>query len=449
MQGKPRIAVIGAGLGGTAAAALLQREGFNVRLYEQAPAFSRLGAGIHVGPNVMKIMRRIGIEDGLNAMGCHPDYWYSRDWKTGEVIAQIPLGDYAVSHYGATYLTVHRGDFHALLTDAVAPGTLLFDKKLTQVEDLGDVVRLSFADGTVEEADIVIGADGVNSKIRETLLGAEPPKYTGYIAHRAVFPISRVKGFTHDRCTKWWSDDRHMMVYFDTGKLDEIYYVTGVPEPTWDMSKSWLPSSIDEMRAAFDGWHQGVQSLIEGTVEVTKWPLLERDPLPLWSRGRLVLLGDACHPMKPHMAQGCRDGDRGRRDADALLRRSRARRLRHDLCVVRGEPRRARQQGATGLAREHLAAHQRESRLVLRLRCIRGTAGRACRGRGARQPGHRGYRHRRGLSAGLARVFGPAGADRPTRSGRRGPVDAVRSTITVNPGGAATSHCRPQAKPAP
>jgi 6-hydroxynicotinate 3-monooxygenase len=95
-----------------------------------------------------------------------------------------------------------------------------------------------------------------------------------------------------------------MMVYFDTSKLDEIYYVTGVPEPEWDLSKSWVPSSIEEMRAAFDGWHPGVQSLIEGTVEVTKWPLLERDPLPLWSRGRLVLLGDACHPMKPHMAQG-------------------------------------------------------------------------------------------------------------------------------------------------
>ena len=156
----------------------------------------------------------------------------------------------------------------------------------------------------MEAADIVIGADGVNSRIRETLLGAEPPKYTGYVAHRAVFPIARVKGFTHDRCTKWWTDDRHMMVYFDTGKLDEIYYVTGVPEPDWDLSKSWVPSSIEEMRAAFDGWHAGVQSLIEGTVEVTKWPLLERDPLPLWSRGRPVLLGDACHPMKPHMAQG-------------------------------------------------------------------------------------------------------------------------------------------------
>jgi 6-hydroxynicotinate 3-monooxygenase len=304
VQGKPRIAVVGAGLGGTAAAALLQRAGFQVRLYEQAPAFSRLGAGIHVGPNVMKIMRRIGIEDALNDMGCHPDYWYSRDGLTGEVIAQIPLGDHALRHYGASYLTVHRGDFHKLLTDAVAPGTLLFNKKLESVTDQGEAVQLHFTDGTVDEAEIVIGADGVNSRLREILLGAEPPRYTGYVAHRAVFPISRVKGFTHERCTKWWTDDRHMMVYFDTSKLDEIYYVTGVPEPEWDMSKSWVPSSIEEMRAAFDGWHQGVQSLIEGTVEVTKWPLLERDPLPLWSRGRLVLLGDACHPMKPHMAQG-------------------------------------------------------------------------------------------------------------------------------------------------
>src|ERR1700760_1076747 len=119
---KPRIAIVGAGLGGTAAAALMQRAGYQVRLYEQAPAFSRLGAGIHLGPNVMKIMRRMDCEDALNVMGSHPDYWYSRDWKTGEAIAQIPLGEFALKEYGASYLTVHRGDFHALMTEAVAPG---------------------------------------------------------------------------------------------------------------------------------------------------------------------------------------------------------------------------------------------------------------------------------------------------------------------------------------
>jgi 6-hydroxynicotinate 3-monooxygenase len=305
VKSKPRIAIIGAGLGGTAGAALLAKAGFDVKLYEQAPAFARIGAGIHLGPNVMKIMRRIGIEDELNRMGSHPDFWYSRHWQTGDELAAIPLGDYALSHYGASYLTVHRGDFHAMMTAALPAGLLAFNKKLTEVEDLGDVVKLHFTDGTVEDCDIVIGADGVNSKLRDALLGPELPKYSGYVGHRAVFPTPVDSGpLPYDMCVKWWSDDRHMMVYYVTEKRDEIYYVTGVPEAEWDMTKSWVPSSQEEMREAFDGWHPTVQSLINGTKEISKWPLLERDPLPLWSRGRIVLLGDACHPMKPHMAQG-------------------------------------------------------------------------------------------------------------------------------------------------
>lgn len=305
MKQNPRIAIIGAGLGGTAGAALMAKAGFNIKVYEQAPAFARIGAGIHLGPNVMKVMRAMGIEDELNRIGAHPDYWYSRDGITGEVMAQIPLGDYALSHYGASYLTVHRGDFHKLMTDALPPGILEFNKKLSKVEDLGDKVVLNFADGTTEEADIVVGADGINSKIRDTLLGSELPKYTGYVAHRAVFPTPLDSGtLPFDMCCKWWAGNDHMMVYFVTSKKDEIYYVTGVPESTWDMSKSWEPCSKDEMRRVFGGWHSSVQALIEGTQEVSRWPLLERDPLPLWSRGRMVLLGDACHPMKPHMAQG-------------------------------------------------------------------------------------------------------------------------------------------------
>ncbi|WP_042264401.1 FAD-dependent monooxygenase [Paraburkholderia heleia] len=301
---KPRIAIIGAGLGGVAAAALMQRRGHDVRLYEQAPAFSRLGAGIHLGPNVMKIMRRIGCEDALNAMGSHPDYWYSRDWQTAEAISQIPLGDYALKTYGASYLTVHRGDFHKLMTDAVAPGTITFGKCLQSVEDTGSDVRLTFTDGSVEVADIVIGADGVNSKIREHLLGAQPPRYTGYVAHRAVFPASLLGNHPYDMCVKWWSEDRHMMVYYVTEKRDEYYYVTGVPQAEWPTGVSMMESSREEMREAFEGYHPDVLNLIDVSPSITKWPLLERDPLPLWSRGRLVLLGDACHPMKPHMAQG-------------------------------------------------------------------------------------------------------------------------------------------------
>ncbi|MBU9179883.1 FAD-dependent monooxygenase [Burkholderia gladioli] len=301
---QPRIAIVGAGLGGTAAAALLQRSGYDVRLYEQAPSFSRLGAGIHLGPNVMKIMRRIGCEDALNAMGSHPDFWYSRDGITAEVMSQIPLGDFALKTYGASYLTVHRGDFHALMTQAVTPGTIAFGRKLTAIEDTGSEVRLTFDDGTVETADIAIGADGVNSRLREHLLGAEPPRYTGYVAHRAVFPASLLDNKPYDMCVKWWSGDRHMMVYYVTEKRDEYYYVTGVPQAEWPAGVSMVDSSREEMREAFDGFHPDIQHLIDVSPSITKWPLLERDPLPLWSRGRLVLLGDACHPMKPHMAQG-------------------------------------------------------------------------------------------------------------------------------------------------
>ncbi|MBN3726826.1 FAD-dependent monooxygenase [Burkholderia sp. Ac-20379] len=301
---QPRIAIVGAGLGGTAAAALLQRSGYDVKLYEQAPSFSRLGAGIHLGPNVMKIMRKIGCEDALNAMGSHPDFWYSRDGVTADVMSQIPLGEFALKTYGASYLTVHRGDFHALMTQAVTPGTIVFGKKLTTIEDTGSDVRLTFDDGTVETADIAIGADGVNSRLREHLLGAEPPRYTGYVAHRAVFPASLLNNKPYDMCVKWWSGDRHMMVYYVTEARDEYYYVTGVPQAEWPAGVSMVDSSRDEMREAFAGFHPDIQHLIDVSPSITKWPLLERDPLPLWSRGRLVLLGDACHPMKPHMAQG-------------------------------------------------------------------------------------------------------------------------------------------------
>jgi 6-hydroxynicotinate 3-monooxygenase len=303
---KPRIAIVGAGLGGIAAALLLRNEGFESVLYEQAPAFSRLGAGIHVGPNVMKVMRRIGLERAMEEMGSHPDYWYSRNWSDGAILSQIPLGDYARKTYGAAYLTVHRGDFHQLMADAVPSGWIQYDKRLTALQERDRNVLLSFADGTTAEADIVIGADGVNSVMREHMLGSELPRYTGYVGHRAVFPASALAkyDFKFDQCVKWWSEDRHMMVYFVTERQDEYYYVTGVPQAEWDMSKAWVQSSQEEMYEAFAGYHPMVQSLIDACSEITKWPLLERDPLPLWSRGRMVMLGDACHPMKPHMAQG-------------------------------------------------------------------------------------------------------------------------------------------------
>lgn len=307
MSSEQKIAIVGAGLGGAAAGALLQKAGFKVDIYEQAPAFSRLGAGIHMGPNVLKIFRRMGIEDALVEMGSKPTHWFSRDGATGDYMSRIPLGDFAVREYGAHYITVHRGDLHALQISALEPGTLHFDKRLETVVDDGSGVELTFADGSRARADIVIGADGINSRIREALLGVEKPNYSGWVGHRAIIPGEKLRQYNLDfeACVKWWSEDRHMMVYYTTAAQDEYYYVTGVPHPAWDFQDgAFVDSSREEMAEAFAGYHPTVQALIEQTTEVTKWPLLNRNPLPLWSQGRMVLLGDACHPMKPHMAQG-------------------------------------------------------------------------------------------------------------------------------------------------
>ena len=306
MPTQQKIAIVGAGLGGAAAATLLQKAGFKVDVYEQAPAFSRIGAGIHMGPNIMKIFRRMGIEQQLSEMGSHPDFWFSRDGATGDYLSRIPLGEFARKEYGAAYITVHRGDLHALQMSTIAPGTTHFNKCLTRLEETDTHVNLYFSDGTSTQADIVIGADGINSKIREELLGAEKPLYSGWVAHRALIRSEELTRYNlnFENCVKWWSEDRHMMVYHTTAKRDEYYYVTGVPHAAWDFQGNFVDSSREEMFDAFQGYNPTVQALIESSESVTKWPLLNRNPLPLWSRGRLVLLGDACHPMKPHMAQG-------------------------------------------------------------------------------------------------------------------------------------------------
>lgn len=301
------IAVIGAGLGGAAAAALLLKAGFAVHVFEQAPAFSRLGAGIHIGPNVMRIFREIGLDQRLCEIAAHPDHWFSRDGRTGEYLSRIPLGDFARREYGAPYITIHRGDLHAEQIAALPQGRIHYDHRLTDLREHEDCVELTFANRAPVRARLVIGADGINSIIREKLLGVEKPRYSGWVGHRALLNMDKLRasGLSFEICTKWWwEQSRHVMAYATKGNGTEYYYVTGVPEPEWTGDAGFVDSSRDEMDAIFGNSHPVVQALIDATEEVTKWPFWNRDPLNLWSQGRLCLLGDACHPMRPHMAQG-------------------------------------------------------------------------------------------------------------------------------------------------
>lgn len=302
-----KIAVIGAGIGGLATAALLKRSGHDVQVYEQAPQFARVGAGIQMAPNAVKVLRALGVADRLIRHAFQSELLVSRNWDTGEVTSEVPLGRDVERRYGAPYLFLHRADLHAAIESVVPPDIVHLDMKLAGIDQNAQAVTLTFADGTRVSTDAVIGADGVHSLIRERMLGPETPRYTGRVAYRTTFAASRLGAarITPVR-TKWWGPDRHMVVYYVTAARDELYFVTSVPENAeWMTPESWsAKGSLEELRAAYAGFHPEVQAVLRACPEVHKWALLDRDPLPRWFEGRVALLGDACHPMTPYMAQG-------------------------------------------------------------------------------------------------------------------------------------------------
>lgn len=304
MNANKRIAVVGAGLGGLSAAGFLQRAGFSVTVYEQAPAFSRIGAGIILSANVMKVFRRLGIEQSLVETGIKPQSYVSRAWDTGEKMYEIQFDAASEARYGGPYLNIHRGDLHGVLERVVAPGTIAFNHRLVGLDESNDVVRLSFENGVRVEAEIVIGADGIRSKVRENLLGPGPPRFVGAVAQRAIFPTERLRGFEISDCTKWWGTDRHILPYFMTSRRNEIYVIGVIPEAQWDSDVSSLPCSRNEMLEAFAGFHVDLRRILEVADDVSLWPIYDRERNDRWSGGRIVLLGDACHPMRPFMAAG-------------------------------------------------------------------------------------------------------------------------------------------------
>ncbi len=301
------IAIIGAGIGGLAAAALLARHGFRVCVYEQAPAFARVGAGIQMAPNATKVLRALGVESRLRQIAFQSPRMVSRVWDSGEVTSDMPMAGEAEAKYGSPYFFLHRADLHAAIASVVPPGIVALNRKLAGVRQDEHGVALRFTDGAEVAVDAVIAADGVHSLVRETLLGPERAHFTGKVAYRTTFPAARMNGAPVPSVrTKWWGTDRHMVIYPITASRDEIYFVTSQPEKTdWLTPESWSArGDLDELRASFAGFHPDVQAVLNAATEVHKWALFERDPLPRWGEGRVVLLGDACHPMTPYMAQG-------------------------------------------------------------------------------------------------------------------------------------------------
>jgi 6-hydroxynicotinate 3-monooxygenase len=298
------IAVIGAGMGGLAAAAALRKVGIEVTVYEQAGQFVRLGAGIQVGCNAMKVLRGLGLEDRMRGQSFYPRSWNNRDWKTGEVKFDMIFGESAEEKYGAPYLLAHRGDLHAALESAVPTECLRLNHKLVGLDQTKDGVRLSFADGAIATADAVVASDGVHSLVRDILFGESPAYFTGRIAYRTTYPAALLNGEKIDDCTKWWGEDRHIVIYYVKPDRSEIYLVTSQPEPNFTIESWSAKGDVRELRESFEGFDRQVGHVLDACPDVHKWAIMDRDSLPHWSEGNITLLGDACHPMTPYMAQG-------------------------------------------------------------------------------------------------------------------------------------------------
>jgi salicylate hydroxylase/6-hydroxynicotinate 3-monooxygenase len=300
---QPTVAIVGAGMGGMAAAGTLRQAGIDVAVYEQAHQFGRIGAGIQMLPNSMHVLRGIGVENRLKQVAHAPYSHLNRDGVSGVVKRELPMPE---DLFGAPFLCMHRADLHDALASVVPSEIIHLNKKLVGLDQNGGPVTLRFADGTTATADAVIGADGVHSLVRDLIIGPDKPIHRGRIAYRAVFKSNLMPREISVSRTKWWGEDRHIVIYYTTRDRSELYFVTSVPEPgDWITRESWsAKGDVRELRAAYAGFHEEVRMVLDACPDCHKWAILERDPLPTWSQGRVVLIGDACHPMTPYMAQG-------------------------------------------------------------------------------------------------------------------------------------------------
>ena len=302
---EPLIGINGAGIGGLAAAIGLLRDGHRVVVFEQAAKFARVGADINLTPNSVRALDGLGIGDKLRETAARPTHRISRTWDSGEETSRLPMSDEAEARYGAPQLTMHRADLMMALEQAVPAGTVRFAKRAQGVREEGEQVVISFADGSEDRVDALIGADGIHSVVRTAILGPESPRFTGVVAYRAVVPTSRLSGPNLNAFTKWWGPNPEtQLVTFPLNRGKDMFIFATIGQDDWRHESWTMPGNVEEFRAAYAGFHPEARAFIDSCDEVMKSALYEREPLPNWCKGRMTLLGDACHPMLPFMAQG-------------------------------------------------------------------------------------------------------------------------------------------------
>lgn len=301
-----KIGINGAGIGGLAAAIALRKLGLDAVVYEQAPRFARVGADINLTPNAVRALDGLGVGDALRETAARPSHRISRMWDTGAETSRLPMQEDAERRYGAPQLTMHRADLMTALEAAVPAANVRLDHKAVAIAADPDGATLRFANGTEERVDVLVGADGIHSTVRTALLGQESPIFTGVVAYRAVVPAEKLAGVPNlDAFTKWWGPDAAtQIVTFPLNRGRDIFVFATVAQEAWRHESWTTPGRVEDLRSAYAGFHPEARALLDACDDVLISALYVRDPLPRWSSGPVTLLGDACHPMMPFMAQG-------------------------------------------------------------------------------------------------------------------------------------------------
>jgi len=298
-----KIGICGGGVGGLCAAIALRKQGHEVTVFERVSQFGRIGADINLTPNAVHALDGLGIGEALRETAARPEYRISRTWDTGEETSRLPMQN---GRYDAPQLTIHRADLIAALETALPEGVVQLGRSVSGVEPREAGAAVLFADGSSEVFDLVIGADGIHSVVREALFGPDHPKFTGLVSWRGVFPRERAKDIPNlDSFTKWWGPTSDLqLVVFPLLRGEEVFVFATTPLEGWNEEGWTLPGDVEELRAVYAGFHPEARALLDCLDEVTRSALHVRAPMAQWSKGNITILGDAAHPMVPFMAQG-------------------------------------------------------------------------------------------------------------------------------------------------
>jgi len=308
-----RVVIVGAGIGGLAAACALRQRGIEVAIFERSTRLEEVGAGLQIGPNGVKVFRALGLEDELSRHAFEPTNMVSLKWDDASLRHREPLKAIARQHYGAPYITAHRADLHTMLRRAVGEQIIHLGANCVGADTDRTTAVARFADASTAEGDIVIGADGIRSTIRAQHFGSGEPRFTEMMAWRCIVPMDCVPGrvgpggsvtLERGEYFGWIGPSGHVICYPIGVNGDRLNIFGGHVTEQW-VEESWsVPSSREELIAAKAGWNEALLEMFRHVEDVFKWGIHDRDPLPQWTRGRVTLLGDAAHPTMPTLAQG-------------------------------------------------------------------------------------------------------------------------------------------------